>query len=104
MVKPASVTAQPLQQAMASSAPLTRLFQRLEESNARFESVRQVVPALLFQQRRPGPVDSEGWSLLAANAAVAAKLRHVKPLLDKALLEAGWPVVAIRIKVQQRTL
>ena len=48
----------------------------------------------------PGPVDDEGWSLLAANAAVAAKLRQLKPRLEALLQERGWQVSSIRIKVQ----
>jgi hypothetical protein len=48
----------------------------------------------------PGPVDEEGWSLLAANAAVAAKLRQIKPRLETILQERGWQVSSIRIKVQ----
>ena len=38
--------------------------------------VRPLLPAALARHVRPGPVDAEGWSLLAANAGVAAKLRH----------------------------
>jgi hypothetical protein len=45
-------------------------------------------------------VDEEGWSLLAANAAVAAKLRQIKPRLETILQERGWQVSSIRIKVQ----
>jgi hypothetical protein len=45
-------------------------------------------------------VDDEGWSLLAPNAASAAKLRHLLPLLQQALAQGGWPAVAIRVKVR----
>ena len=47
-----------------------------------------------------GPVDENGWSLLAANAAVAAKLRQLQPRLEDLLRERGWAVSAIRVKVQ----
>jgi hypothetical protein len=76
------------------------LFQRVQESNARLARVRPLLPAALQSQVRAGPVDEAGWSLLASNAAVAAKLRHLLPLIDKALREAGWAPTAIRIKVQ----
>jgi broad-specificity NMP kinase len=45
-------------------------------------------------------VDEQGWSLLAANAAVAAKLRQLQPRLEDRLRDRGWQVSAIRIKVQ----
>jgi hypothetical protein len=49
---------------------------------------------------KPGPVDELGWSMLAANASVAAKLRQLQPRLEAVLKERGWQVSAIRIKVQ----
>jgi hypothetical protein len=50
----------------------------------------------------PGPVDDKGWTLIAANASVAAKLRQLQPRLEDELLERGWQVSAIRIRVQGR--
>jgi hypothetical protein len=85
---------------MDGSPSLARLFQRVQESNARLARVRPLLPAALQSQVRAGPVDEAGWSLLASNAAVAAKLRHLLPLIDKALREAGWAPTAFRIKVQ----
>jgi hypothetical protein len=49
---------------------------------------------------KPGPVDEAGWSLLAANAAVAAKLRQLVPLLEAALREQGFQAIPTRIRVQ----
>jgi hypothetical protein len=49
---------------------------------------------------RAGPLDEEGWTILAANSAVAAKLRHLLPTLAEALLAKGWQATSIRIKVQ----
>ena len=85
--------------ALQRSAPLTSLWQRMQESNGRFAVVQPNLPAALAAHVRGGPVDAEGWSLLAANAAVAAKLRQLEPRLQEALLAAGWPRLAIRIKV-----
>jgi hypothetical protein len=48
---------------------------------------------------KPGPVDGEGWSLLAANASVAAKLRQLKPRFEDMLRDAGWSMTSVRIKV-----
>jgi hypothetical protein len=47
-------------------------------------------------------MDEDGWSLLCANAAIAAKLRQLVPHLEQRLREVGQPVTAIRIKVQPR--
>ena len=60
------------------------------------------LPPALAASVSAGPVDDEGWSLLCANAAVAAKLRQLVPRLEEHLRDAGRPVAAIRIKVQPR--
>ena len=89
----------PIAVAMDQSAPLAQLARRLKESNDRFAAVRDRLPPPLRAQVKPGPVDEQGWALLAANAAAAAKLRHLLPLLQQTMAEAGWPSVAIRVKV-----
>jgi hypothetical protein len=89
-----------LQQALQRSEPLARLGQLLRDSNARFDAIRPCLPAALAPHVKPGPVDELGWSLLAANASVAAKLRQLQPRLEAVLKERGWEVSAIRIKVQ----
>lgn len=88
-------------EALRGSPPLARLKASLADSNARFEQVRTVLPAALCEQVKPGPVDAEGWSLLASNAAVAAKLRQLRPRLEERLRAAGWPIAAVRIKVSK---
>ncbi len=87
-------------EALRRSAPLTQLRARLQDSADRFAAIQPALPGTLARQVRPGPVDEEGWSLLAANAAVAAKLRQVKPRLEALLRERGWQVSSIRIRVQ----
>lgn len=89
-----------LQHALQRSEPLVRLSQLLRDSTARFEAIRPCLPATLAPHVKPGPVDELGWSLLAANASVAAKLRQLQPRLEAVLEERGWEVSAIRIKVQ----
>jgi hypothetical protein len=86
--------------ALQQSEPLAALRLRLAGSQQRFEAVLPCLPAALVPQVRPGPLDEQGWSLLAANAAVAAKLRHLQPRLEEALRQRGWQTSAIRIKVQ----
>ena len=85
---------------MRSSPALTRLIDRLRESNAMFATIRPLLPAGLAPSVQPGPLDEAGWSLLGANAAVAAKLRQLAPRLEDRLREAGHAVATIRIKVQ----
>ena len=89
-----------LAQALQRSEPLARLGQLLRDSAARFDAIRPCLPAALAPHVKPGPVDDLGWSLLAANASVAAKLRQLLPRLEEVLRERGWQVSAIRVKVQ----
>ncbi len=65
------------------------------------ETVRPALPGALTRFVKPGPVDEEGWTVLAANAAVAAKLRHLQPRLEQMLEEAGLLPARVRVKVQQ---
>ena len=89
-----------IEQALRQSAPLVRLQQLLRDSNARFDAIRPSLPAALAPHVKPGPVDDAGWSLLAANASVAAKLRQLQPRLEDILRERGWQVSSIRVKLQ----
>jgi hypothetical protein len=97
---PVTPNALGIEQALQQSAPLVRLQQLMRDSNARFDAIRGCLPAAMAAHVKPGPVDDAGWSLLAANAAVAAKLRQLQPRLEDILRERGWQVSAIRVKVQ----
>jgi hypothetical protein len=79
---------------------LSLLRQRISDSNSRFAAIERLLPPLLLPHVKPGPVDDDGWSLLVANASVAAKLRHLQPRLETALRDQGWQINLIRIKVQ----
>ena len=100
--KPAPMTPNALRiaQVLQQSAPLARLQLLLKDSNARFDAIRTSLPAAMVPHVKPGPVDELGWSLLAANASVAAKLRQLQPRLEEILRECGWQISTIRIKVQ----
>jgi len=89
-----------MEDALGRSAPLARLQQLLRESQARLDAIRPVLPGPLAQHVKAGPIDENGWSLLVANAAVAAKLRQLRPRLEEVLRARGWQVTSIRIKVQ----
>ncbi|MEO7009546.1 MAG: hypothetical protein ABI156_10395 [Caldimonas sp.] len=99
--KPSAATpsALSISEALHGSAPLARLREALRDSGARFDAVRPAIPRTLLAHVKPGPVDTEGWSLLAANASVAAKLRQLAPRLEELLREGGWTVCNVRIKV-----
>ena len=90
----------PIADALARSAPLANLRERLRDSAERLAAIRGDLPAALAPHVKPGPVDDAGWSLLAANGAVAAKLRQLQPRLEERLRQRGWKTTAIRIKVQ----
>jgi hypothetical protein len=90
----------PIAESLAGDAGLASLLARVRESQARLEALAGTVPAPLRAHLRAGPLDAEGWTILAANAAVAAKLRHLLPMLADALLAKGWEATAIRVKVQ----
>lgn len=93
--------ATPLARALGDSAPLARLAARLQESTARFAAVQEVLPPALRAQVLAGPVDEQAWTLLARNPAVAAKLRHLLPSLEQRLREAGWPPLAVQVRVMR---
>ena len=95
----APAAALPFAEVMQASPPLARLFDRLRESNAMFAVVLPLLPPALASSVRPGPLDEAGWSLLGANAAVAAKLRQLVPRLEERLRDRGHAVAAVRIKV-----
>jgi hypothetical protein len=91
----------PIAQAMRQHDGLARLGLLIRESNRRMDTVRPALPGALSRFVKPGPVDEEGWTMLAANAAVAAKLRHLQPRLEQMLEEAGLLPARVRVKVQQ---
>ena len=92
----------PLGTALSRSEPLTSLLQRLRESQARFEAIASLLPPALRATVTPGTLDDSAWVLLAANAAAAAKLRQMLPLLTQALQAAGWQGPELKVKVQAR--
>ena len=67
------------------------------------KAVRPLLPAALLRHVRSGPSDDEGWTMLAGNPAVAAKLRQLQPRLEAALKQKGFQRTGIRIRVQSPT-
>ena len=89
----------PLARAIETSEPLARLAQRMRESQQRFACVRDLLPEPLASQLRPGPVDADGWTLLASNPAAAAKLRQLVPELESRLTAEQFGGLRVRVKV-----
>ncbi len=92
----------PLARVMAKRhSPLDSLMKRLQASEACLAVVRAHLPPAMASQVKAGGWDEEGWTLLAPNSAVSAKLRQLQPRLMDALAAQGLKVNAIRVKVQQ---
>jgi hypothetical protein len=85
---------------MSRHSMLERLQLLLRDSQSRLDGIRPLLPPALAAHVKAGPVDEQGWTLLAPNAAAAAKLRQLQPRLEAALRQQGWQVSAIRVKVQ----
>jgi hypothetical protein len=85
---------------LAADDTLASLLARVRSSQQRLDALADVLPGPLRAHLRAGPLDDDGWTLLAANAAVAAKLRHLLPTIAEALVAKGWQATAIRVKVQ----
>ena len=98
--RPAVPPPQALAQAIDGHPGLVGLAARLAQSDARLSAIRTALPEGLRTEVRAGPIDDEGWSLLASNAAVAAKLRQLLPRLQQALRDQGWPELAIRLRIR----
>jgi hypothetical protein len=92
--------ARPLGESLAGDGSLSSLLARVRASQARLDALADVLPGLLRQHLRAGPLDDDGWTILAANSAVASKLRHLLPTLAETLVAKGWQATPIRVKVQ----
>ena len=90
----------PVACALQGSEVLTSLMQRLQASRARLQAITPLLPEGLQGTVQPGPLDDKSWSLLVANSAAAAKLRHLLPQLQSALVTRGFADVPIRLRVQ----
>ncbi|HNU12123.1 MAG TPA: DciA family protein [Rubrivivax sp.] len=86
--------------ALERSEPLGLLLRRLQEARSHYEAVAPLLPPGLRADVRPGPVDGQTWTLLAAHNPAAAKLRQLLPLLLQRLRETGWEGNAIKVRVQ----
>lgn len=89
----------PIADALRAHEGLAHLNQRIEASRRRLRAIAPALPGSLLASVQAGPLDEAGWSLLVANAAVAAKLRQLLPRLEGLLAQAGLTPAVIRIKL-----
>jgi hypothetical protein len=89
--------------ALERSEPLGLLLRRLQEARSHFDAVAPLLPPALRADVRPGPVDGDTWTLLAAHNPAAAKLRQLLPRLLQRLQSAGWQGTSIKVRVQPRS-
>ena len=88
-----------IDQALADSEPLAALSRRLRESQLRLDAVLPLLPPAMRASVKAGPIDEAGWTLLATNGAVSAKLRQMVPALEAHLRLKGWAGPPVRVKM-----
>jgi hypothetical protein len=98
---PAVPLPEPVAGVLARHGGLADLTARLARSQACLALLHDDLPDGLRDAVRAGPIDDSGWSLLVANAAVAAKLRHLVPRLEASLQARGGPALPIRIRIRR---
>lgn len=91
--------AQSISQALAGSDALASLRARVHASQARLAALQGLLQAPIRAQVRAGPIDGEGFTLLASSQPVAAKLRNMLPALEACLVDQGFSRLPIRVKV-----
>ena len=84
----------------AQSAPsLAHLAKLGRESADRLKAIESLIPEALRSAVKAGPIDEKTWCLLVSSNAAAAKIRQLLPLLEGRLLDDGWKVNSIRLKI-----
>lgn len=100
-MKPAAKTLSIVEASLASPS-LARLSELSRESNARLQALAPMLPPAIRQGLKAGPIEGTEWCILVANNAMAAKLRQLVPDMQTRLLQLGWEVQCIRLKIQSR--
>ena len=86
-------------QAAGNSPSLAHLAGLVADSNARLKTIEPLLPDTLRTAIKAGPIDGESWCLLVSSNAAAAKIRQLLPLIQARLLDGGWKVTSIRLKI-----
>src|SRR3990167_3362300 len=85
--------------ALERPATLASLMQRLRASQECRAADKSCLPPAMAPHVKAGPIDEEGWTLLAANAAVSAKLRQLQPRIAAGFGAKRIKGNAIRVRV-----
>ncbi|MFM7331861.1 MAG: DciA family protein [Brachymonas sp.] len=93
----------PVVHAVSQAPSLASLVQLAQASSECLRLVTPLMPPALRSGVQAGPLQDGQWCLLAANSAVAAKLRQMLPALAAHLRAKGHDVQEIRIKVAMRS-
>lgn len=82
---------------------LSQLLERASQSREMLAAVHPLIPPGLREHVLAGPWEAGQWCLLVGSNAAAAKMRQILPGLQAALVQRGWQVSAIRLKIQANT-
>lgn len=91
-----------LQQAVRANPVLADVAERAWASRRLLQRVAVHLPPALRTLVTAGPLEEGVWCLLAANPAVAAKVRQLAPVLLAAARSAGGDVQTLQVRVQGR--
>ncbi len=86
-------------EAVQKSPTLGQLAALIQDSSARLRAIEPLIPNTLRPFVKAGPIDGDAWCLLVNGNAAAAKLRQLMPLIQSRLLDNGWKVTSIRLKI-----
>ncbi len=92
--------AQPVERSLRDSSVLAQLLARAAEAQRRLTALLPLLDGTMRDDVSPGGLDGEGFTLLAANQAAAAKLRQLLPTLQAQLQRDGFDERPLRIRVQ----
>ena len=92
----------PVIKAMSQAPGLAGLAQLTQHSVDCLRLVTPLIPISMRSGIQAGPFDEGQWCLIAANSAVAAKLRQLTPALAAHLRTHGKDVQEIRIKISMQ--
>jgi hypothetical protein len=98
--RPVAPKAQALRDTLQEHASLQQLTRLAQSHLERLSTVKVGIPKSLHGAILAGGLDEGGWTLLARNAAAAAKLRQLRPHLQLLLQERFGPG-ELRIKLMQ---
>jgi len=86
-------------QALNSDPTLQGLAHTLQRSSQRLLAVRACMTDPLWNTLKPGPCSDTHWVILTSQAAVAARLKWLKPVIEAKLLETEGRPIEVEIRV-----